>query len=139
MKVLICGDRLAKGKDLVQKALDKFGIIPTEVISGGAEGADKLGEIWAEENDVPYQVFEADWNDIKAEGAVIKVNKWNKKYNANAGFQRNSEMVEIAEVVIALQPNGPTPGTTDTIKKGKKKGIPVYIYEKEASEYKYAF
>jgi hypothetical protein len=139
MIVLICGDRLAKGKDLVQKALDKFGIVPTEVISGGAEGADKLAEEWANANDVPFREFAADWNDIHAEGAVIKINQWKKKYNVNAGFKRNSDMVEEADIVIALQPNGPTAGTMDTIKKGKKKGIPVHIYEKEASEYKYTF
>src|SRR5687768_5539022 len=117
MRVIIAGDRDCTDLKLVEEAVKESGFKITIVISGGAKGGDKLGEDWAKANKVKVEVKEADWNDLKAKGAVIKTNTWGKKYNANAGFARNSEMIEVADAVIALQPNGETSGTQDTIKK----------------------
>jgi len=140
MITIIAGDRECKDLKLVEEAVKASGFTITKVISGGAQGGDKLGEDWAKANNIEFERKEADWNDLTVEGAVIKTNKWKKKYNANAGFKRNSDMVEVAEAVIALQPEGPTPGTQDTIKKATAKGIPVFIWPSdEKRTYKYYF
>lgn len=139
MRVIIAGDREFDNYDMLEKAIEQSGFEITEVVSGGARGADQLGEMWAKAHKIPVKVFEADWNNIKAKGAIVKVNQWNKKYNANAGFERNQQMADYADALIALQPDGVTPGTQDMIKRAKKRGIDVFIYEKSASEYEYEF
>ena len=45
----------------------------TQVISGGAKGADAIGEVWAYDNDMQPLVFLADWD----------------KHGKSAGFKRN--------------------------------------------------
>lgn len=144
MKVIICGDRECEDMAILEQAIKDSGFKITKVIYGDARGADTLGKEWAENNGIPFKTYKPKWDDIKAEGAVVKekINNWTKKkekYNAMAGFKRNSDMVDDADAVIALQPNGPTEGISDTIKKAKKKGIPVYIYEKQKSDYKFEF
>ena len=144
MKVIIAGDREMNDINLVETAIEQSGFEITELISGGARGADKMGELWARAHNVPIKVFKAEWDNIKAEGARIKArqNPWTKKmekYNANAGFQRNEEMATYAEALIALQPDGPTHGTQDMIKRAKAHGLTIYVYEKADEDYEYQF
>ena len=142
MKTIIAGDRECDNIDLIELATKESGFEITEIVSGGARGADKCGEIWAKIHDIPVKVFCAEWNNLKQSNANIKTrtNPWNKKkekYNSNAGFYRNEEMAKYADALIALQPQGPTPGTTHMIKMAKKYGLKIYIYENR--EYDYDF
>jgi len=144
MKVIIAGDRECDDYDLVDRAIQQSGFTITEIVSGAARGADKIGEYWARMNNVPVVQFPAKWNDIKQQGAIIKSRKnpWTKKmekYNANAGFYRNEKMAEYAEALIALQPNGPTSGTQDMIRRAKSHNLKIHIYEKAKEEYEYQF
>jgi len=144
MRVIIAGDREMKDIDLIETAINKSGFKITELVSGCARGADKMGELWARANGVPIKQFKANWDDIKAEGARIKTreNPWTKKmekYNARAGFQRNEEMAQYAEALIALQPNGPTDGTQDMIKRAKEHELEIFVYEKADEDYEYKF
>jgi hypothetical protein len=139
MKVAIVGDRNVSDYSIVKKAVEQSGFDVTEVVSGGAKGVDSLAERWARDHNIPCKVFKADWDNLRAPGAVIKVNKWRKKYNANAGFQRNQDIVDYAEAVIAIQPNGPTSGTQDTVRRTKKAKKLLHYYEKSNEEYDYQF
>lgn len=139
MKVAIVGDRKCNDYDLLCRAIQKSGFDITEIVSGGAQGADRLAELYAKKNNLPIKVFPADWNNTKGKNVIVKVNQWGKKYNANAGFNRNSEIVAYADAVIALQPMGESSGTQDTIRKAKQMKIPIYVYEKEDYEYEYKF
>ena len=144
MKVIIAGDRECNDIDLVEKAIAQSGFDITEIVSGGARGADAMGELWAKANSIPVTQFKADWNNIKAKGARVKIrqNPWNKrqeKYNANAGFDRNQQMADYADALIALQPNGPTDGTQDMIRRAKANNIPIHVYEKPEEDYEYQF
>lgn len=144
MKVIIAGDRTCIDYSLLEKAVQKSNFDITEVVSGGARGVDSLGESFAKVKQLPCKIFKADWKNIKQPGAVVKSrqNPWNKKqekYNANAGFFRNEEMAQYADALIALQPNGPSNGTQNMIKLAKKYNLEIYIYEKDDSDYDYAF
>lgn len=139
MKVAIVGDRRCNDYDLLCRAVKKSGFDITEVVSGGAQGADHLAEIYAKEHNLPIKIFPADWNNLKGKNVIIKVNKWGKKYNTLAGFNRNAQIVEYADAVIAIQDQGPTDGTQDTIRKTKQAKKPLYIYDKEDFEYEYKF
>ena len=125
MRVCICGPRDFEDYDELLKAIDASGFSITEVVSGGASGVDSLGEDYATEHNIPVKVFKPDWNNINVPGAKIKTNSWGKEYNVLAGFMRNSDMVEYADAVIAIDTG--SSGTGDTIEKAEKAGL--YLYK----------
>lgn len=141
MKVIICGPRDFDDYESLKIAIEKSGFKISQVVSGVADGADKLGERWAEENGVKIKQFSPDWNNLTQEGAVVKENKWKKLYNVNAGFFRNSEMVEYCDACIAI--NTGSKGTGDTIKKIKKAGKPIFEFnphsDLDEEDYEYTF
>ena len=63
MRVLICGGRQFADAAFLWKTMDELhSRTPiTEVIVGGAVGADTLGEDWAKDRRIPYRIFIADW------------------------------------------------------------------------------
>jgi len=97
MKTIIAGGRDYKftGDDIL--FLETLEI--TEVVSGGAEGADKEGETYATSHGMVPRVFEADWDDL-SEPCVLKHTKYGKPYNAIAGHNRNKKMAEYADAVV---------------------------------------
>jgi len=95
----------------LEAALSKCGWVPTVVISGRARGADTLGEEWAKANNVPREVYPANWD----------------LYGKSAGFIRNKQMAEVAEALIALW-DGSSKGTSHMINIARAKGIRVYIH-----------
>ena len=71
----------------------------------------------------------------------IKENNYGK-YDANAGLRRNKQMAEYADMVLVLEPNGDTPGSSNCASNFKKlqKTVHVYYGEKqEKTEGKYKF
>lgn len=83
----------------------------TEVVSGGALGADLGGEFWASNNKVPVKKFTADWT----------------RYGKGAGYIRNQHMADYADRLIVF-PGGK--GTADMMRKAKAKGIPIFSNHK---------
>ena len=114
MKVGVIGSRTFKDYELLKKTLASFEI--TQIISGGASGADTIAEWYAFEKKIPLKVFRPDW----------------KKFGKRAGFLRNTDIVKNSEHVIAFH-NGESRGTMDSIQKAKDLGIPVtvIIFEEE--------
>jgi hypothetical protein len=117
MKVIIAGSRTITNYSLVVEAVKKSGFEITEVVSGGAGGVDRLGEEWAFEHKVPVKKFPADW----------------KKHGKAAGMIRNKQMVEYSDALIAIW-DSQSPGTANTIKNAKKKGIKLYVLEVKGKE-----
>jgi hypothetical protein len=114
MKTIIAGSRTIKDYKFLLEAILESGFIITEVISGNAEGADKLGERFAKENGIKLSARPADW----------------PKYGKAAGPIRNEEMANEAECLIALW-DGISKGTKHMIQIAKAKGLKIYIkYEK---------
>ncbi len=79
----------------------------TEVVSGGATGADHCGEVWAKLRGVPVRVFHADW----------------KAYGKEAKHEHDRQMAEYADAAI-LFPGGR--GTLDMFRQAKRAGIEIY-------------
>lgn len=129
MKVCIAGSRELVDYSDVEEAVKQSGFTITEVVSGGARGGDSLGEDYAKNHSLPIKKFEPDWGDISSPDAKVKVNKYGKKYNVLAGFQRNEQMAQYADVLIALQTTGKTPGTQDCIRRFRLIGKEVFVYE----------
>jgi len=110
--LLICGSRDLTNYQLVVDAIRDSNFIFDEIIEGGCRGVDYLGRLYADGHDIHRRCFPANWD----------------KHGISAGLRRNSEMVEQADMVIAI--TLPTSrGTWDTIRKAQYKGIPVHIVE----------
>src|SRR6187551_1734503 len=109
MKLIIAGSTTLTPEQFPDKRLDELHerIHVTEVVSGGAWGADYLGEVWAEGNGLPIMRFPADWD----------------KYGRAAGPIRNRKMAEHADAVVLL-PGGK--GTASMAKEAAKAGIIIY-------------
>ena len=56
------------------------------IVSGGARGADALGERYAKENGFKTELYPADW----------------EKYGKSAGPKRNEQMAKVADCVICF-------------------------------------
>lgn len=79
---------------------------PTEVISGHANGMDKLGEAWAKKRGIPVRLFIPNW----------------KLLGRRAGLSRNTEMAKAADFVIVVH-NGSN-GSLHMVRECKKLDVP---------------
>ena len=108
LNVIVAGGRDYSDYNAVKTKLDNFRSTlkpgtEINIISGGAKGADNLGERYASENKLGIQRFKADWNE----------------YGKAAGPIRNADMAAEGDVLIAF-PGGD--GTKDMIKTMRNKG-----------------
>ena len=134
MKVIVAGSRHITDYQLVSSVItntiQKYNIEVTEIVSGCANGVDALGEQWALENGIKVEPMPAEWDDITVPNALIKTNKWDKEYNARAGFQRNERMAEYGDALIAIW-DGRSRGAKDMIKCATKHGLFVLVHNTE--------
>lgn len=110
MRVIIAGSRSITDPRILQQAINICGWTPTVVLSGGARGADFLGEIWAMEHGVPLERFPAEWATL----------------GLRAGIVRNCVMAEQADALIALW-DGMSHGTAHMIQQAYKRRLRVHI------------
>jgi hypothetical protein len=81
-----------------------------EIVSGGARGADRLGERWAKENHASMKQFPADWDRL----------------GKRAGFVRNEQMAKYADSLIAFW-DSKSAGTGHMINLARKYKLNVMI------------
>ena len=118
MRLAIIGSRTFNNYALLSKTLgvhfyymihsDEFG--EYEIISGGANGTDNIAKQYAENTNIKYVEFPAEWN----------------KYGKSAGFIRNQQIIDNSDMVLAFW-NGESRGTADTIEKAKRAKKPTFI------------
>ena len=87
MKVIVAGGRDFKDYYLLKETLDNFqqeyGNI-TEVVSGTALGVDKLGEKYANENNIPIKRFVPDWEGLGKKAGHVRnrqMGSYTKEHN----------------------------------------------------------
>ena len=115
MHVIIAGCRDFNDYAVVEREtmdfIGKFiGKIEIEIISGGAKGADALGERFAKEHGLPLKIVPADW---ETDGR-------------SAGPHRNEQMARMAGSLIAFW-DGRSKGTKNMIDTARKFGLRVKI------------
>jgi len=110
MKLAIVGTRTFCDYGKMEDTLEEYKDRITEIISGGAQGADRLAEIYAKDYEIPIRIFKADW----------------KTYGKRAGPMRNKQIVDAADEVITFW-DGKSSGTKSTIDFAQEKGIPTHI------------
>ena len=111
MKLAIIGSRSFINKELLYKVIDTHFSVPiTEIISGGAAGADSLGAQWGWSSDVKVTEFKPDWS----------------AYGKAAGIIRNKDIIREAEFVLAFW-DGVSKGTQHSIGEAKRLKKPTLI------------
>jgi hypothetical protein len=114
VRVIVCGSRAFTDYKLMKEKLDKLlaNLWGYVILSGHAKGADLLGERYAGERWVNYEVFHPDYSKGK-----------------NAPILRNAEMVDSCtkrDVLIAFW-DLKSPGTRDIVARARKKGMRVRV------------
>ena len=81
-----------------------------EIVSGTANGADKLGERFAKDNGYLLKQFPANWD----------------LFGKSAGYKRNEQMAEYSDFLIAFW-DGKSKGTRHMIEIAKKNNLTVKV------------
>jgi predicted nucleic-acid-binding protein len=112
MKTIIAGCRTFNDYELLKSKVNyhRDTHVISEVVSGGAEGADYLGERYADEMFLNLKIIRADW----------------KTHGRAAGPIRNKQMADYADCLIAVW-DGKSKGTKNMIDTMNKLKKPVYI------------
>jgi hypothetical protein len=115
VRVLVTGGRTFNDRDWLWAGLDLLsetigGI--TEIIEGGATGADVRAHEWALRRGVKVTTVEALW-DV---------------HGRSAGYIRNSEMADMKPDVVLATPGGK--GTANMVDIARKRGLKVALLEK---------
>lgn len=113
MKVIIAGGRDFDNSNLLTERMDHYLSKlddNIEIVSGCANGADSIGEIYANNRGYRLKKFPADWN----------------KFGKGAGFKRNVEMAKYADALIAFW-DGSSRGTNHMINIAKKERLQIKI------------
>lgn len=108
MKIIIAGSRDFNNYELLRDRLNYLLKNASDedeitIISGGARGADQLGERYAKEKGYKIIRKPANWD----------------KYGKSAGYKRNEEMAKIADVCVCFW-DGESRGTKHMIDLSKK-------------------
>lgn len=110
MKLIIAGGRdyqpTVSDEDTVREVVAAWKV--TEIVSGGASGADSFGERMAEQLGLPCRRFPADW----------------ATQGRSAGPRRNRRMVEYADAALIF-PGGR--GTASMAREAARAGLKVQI------------
>lgn len=110
MRVIIAGSRDYDNYDGLLEAINDSAFEISVVVSGGAKGADALGERYAIAMNKPLDIHKADW----------------KAHGRGAGPVRNKKMAENADALIAIW-DGQSRGTKHMIDTATSKGLRVYV------------
>lgn len=111
MRLIISGGRNYKFTNADITLLDNMRDKITEIITGGAKGADTEGLIYAEVHSIPVKVFMAVWS----------------KFGRSAGHIRNRDMAIYADAVV-LFPGGR--GTESMYQFAVTQGLVIFDYRK---------
>lgn len=115
MNIAVVGSRSWDDEKRVHDFLDNYkDFEDITVISGGARGVDTFAANWAKKNGFKLVEYLPMWRDAFG------------RYNPQAGFERNTMIISLADLVVAFQRNN-SGGTQDSINKAMDAGIPVDI------------
>lgn len=109
-KLAVIGSRNFDDYDLLEMILDKFKDKITTIVSGGANGADSLGEKWANKNDISTKIYKPDWD----------------KYGKRAGYLRNRDIISNCDACIAFW-DGESKGTQHSFTLCEEMGKPLKV------------
>lgn len=123
MRILVCGSRHFHDYDKLYSEIngilfdkgnyEDYAMVSC-IISGHAKGADTLGEQYAKNNNIPLEIYPADWN----------------KHGKAAGPIRNKQMLDEGkpDLVIAFMAKD-SRGTKNMVNQATKAGVEVKVID----------
>lgn len=99
----VVGGRDFQDYELLKRELNRYQI--DKIISGGANGADKLAENYCEDYNIPIRIYYPQWD----------------KYGKAAGTIRNRKIIDNSDEIIAFW-DGKSKGTKNSISLARKLG-----------------
>ena len=112
--VIIAGSRSFNDYDLMKRKMDYYlsntELHNVEIVSGTANGADKMGERYALESNIKLTKMPADWD----------------KFGKSAGYIRNSAMAEYSTHCVVFW-DGVSKGTKHMIDLAKKSNLTLRV------------
>jgi hypothetical protein len=112
LRTVIAGSRTILGYKYLLSAIDKLDWNISVVISGTAKGVDRLGERWANDNNIELEKYPAQWDT----------------YGNSAGYKRNELMAQKAEAALILW-DGTSKGTKHMIALAKKYNLKLKVFK----------
>lgn len=111
-RVIVAGGRDFNDYELLKNKLNIYlsNLEDVTIVSGGARGADLLGEKYAKEKGLRLAMFPADWNT----------------YGKSAGSVRNRQMAEYSDYLVAFW-DGKSRGTSNMIKTAEELGLKIKV------------
>jgi|TARA_R110000851_G_scaffold130132_1_gene263582 hypothetical protein len=114
-KVIVAGSRTATSEATYQLLTERLDNLLSQkkethlivIVSGTANGADKLGERYAGDRNCRVERFPADWD----------------RHGKSAGYKRNVQMAENADALVALW-DGKSRGTKHMLDIARERNIP---------------
>jgi len=76
MKVIVAGSREFTDYQVVCRVLHAHRQQITQIITGGARGADRLGYRWSWKHQVPHKLFRAEWERWGKSAGVRRNCRW---------------------------------------------------------------
>jgi len=131
-KIIIAGGRdfivAPEHIDFIDEKLESLGLEMDDVefVTGMSNGADQIPYFY-ERLGYKIKEFPADWKDLDVERCNIKYNSNGTPYNAIAGHNRNKDMAEYSDMLIAFNTGGK--GTSNMIRHAKKYNLKVVIVD----------
>lgn len=117
IKLIIAGSRdLTVTSEFIEQQIVKFNLSPYIVISGGANGIDRCGELFAKKLGLNLMIFEANW----------------ELHGKSAGPLRNQQMAKEGDALLLIW-DGKSRGSNDMRSKMIALNKPIYevIIERE--------
>ena len=116
MKVIIAGSRsFTHDQRLCQTlALERPRI--TQVLTGGARGAEPLGYRWAWKHALPHPLYRADW----------------ERFGTSAGVRRTYQMAQIGDVLVCFW-DGVSQGSAHMVQCMRQLSNPVVVIRVDAT------
>lgn len=118
LRVIVAGGRGFNDYDVMERALGACFRKAEErgdeviIISGTAQGADRMGEHFAHDFHHQCERYPADWD----------------KYGKSAGYKRNEQMAKIATHLVAFW-DGKSRGTKHMINLAIREGLEVRVFD----------
>jgi hypothetical protein len=139
MRVLVTGDRHWYAPNLAEQVVNRLLVRygpDLVIVHGAATGIDASFAEACADLGVEQEPHPARWKDHEAVGAVVKYDRRRHPYNANAGPERNAEMVAAgAEMCVAFHRFiAGSKGTKDCVRRAITAGIPTYLIHSEKAE-----
>ena len=107
MRVAVIGSRGVQIKNLAPYLPEET----SEIVTGGAQGADSSAETYAREKSIPCTLFQPDY----------------RRYGRAAPLRRNDEIIAYSDMVLAFW-DGSSRGTAYVIRQCKRHGKSLRVY-----------